>query len=402
MANRIDRGEMKGGLRMHRQLTIRDRVILQYSIENDSSASSASLAAKLKCHPSTVFRELKRNRISTLSKKERFMKQPSTVCLKLDRFPFVCNPCPHRLKCSKTIRIYDAYEADRIANHSLRQLRSHPYLATQDLKRLNEKISPRVQSHQSLYHILSSDPSIPVCESTLRRYIDKGYLDCRNLDLPRTVRFPYTPPSKRPPRKRINVSILVNRTYQDYIDYSATQSRVTLQLDTVIGKTTDTKCLLTLYEPLSKFQWGYMVHRSATDVNAKLSRLIDTLIQANHLFFDCLLTDNGSEFQHLPLLETSSSGEIRLRVFFCDPYASYQKGGCERNHSLIRYLIKKGESLDFVTQSEIDLVFSHINAQRRKSLAGKSPLQGFEARFHFHPSVFVDLVRVDDFQIKLK
>jgi len=104
----------------------------------------------------------------------------------------------------------------------------------------------------------------------------------------------------------------------------------------------------------------------------------------------------------MPTIETSATGEVRFRVFYCDPYASYQKGGCKRNHSLLRYLIKKGESLDFVTQSEIDLAFSHINAQRRKSLAGKSPLQAFEARLHFHPSVFIDLVMVDDFHIKLK
>lgn len=387
---------------MHHQLTIRDRVILQYSIENDNSASCASIAEKIHCHPSTVYREVMRNRIVTLSKKERFMRQPTTSCLKLDRFPFVCNPCPHRFKCSKRILMYDAYEADRSANHTLRHLRSHPHLSAQDLKQLNAKVSPRVQSHQSLYHILCTDSTIQVCESTVRRYIDKGYLDCRNLDLPRTVRFPYSQPSKRPSRKRINVSILVNRTHQDYLDYTSTQARVTLQLDTVVGKTTDTKCLLTLYEPLTRLQWGYMIHRSAEDVNAKLRSLIDFLIQNHHLFFDCLLTDNGGEFQHLPSLEMSDTGEIRLRVFFCDPYASYQKGGCERNHSLLRYLIKKGESLDFVSQTEIDLAFSHINAQRRKSLAGKSPLQAFEARFHFHPSVFITLIKVDDFHIKLK
>jgi len=198
---------------MHHQLTIRDRVILQFSIESDTSASCRSIAEKLKCHTSTVYREVMRNRIVTLSKKERFMKQPTTSCLKLDRFPFVCNPCSHRLKCSKRILMYDAYEADRSANHTLRHLRSHPHLSSQDLKWLNTQVSPRVQSHQSLYHILSSDPSIPVFESTVRRYIDKGYLDCRNLYLLRILCFPYSAPSKRPSRKRINVAILVNRTH---------------------------------------------------------------------------------------------------------------------------------------------------------------------------------------------
>jgi len=387
---------------MYRHLTIRDRVILQYSLEKQRDLSCILLARNLHCHPSTIFRELKRNVIASVSKSERFMKQPPTPCLKLERFPFVCNPCLHKEKCAKKILIYDAYEADRIAYHNLKQPRAHPLLSSQTLRQLNETVSPRVKAHQSLYHILATDPSIPVCESTLRRYIDKRYLDCQNLDLPRTVRFPHTNSSPRPHRKRINVSLLVNRTYQDYVDYTSSQSRVTLQLDTVIGKTTDTRCLLTLFEPESKLQWGYILHKTAADVNAKLHSLIEQLVQSDRLFFDCLLTDNGAEFQHIPQLETTPEGEVRCRVFFCDPYASYQKGGCERNHALIRYVIKKGESFDFVSQHEIDLLFSHINAQRRKSLAGKSPLQQFEERFHFPPSEFINLVRVEDVQLKLK
>lgn len=82
-----------------------------------------------------------------------------------------------------------------------------------------------------------------------------------------------------------------------------------------------------------------MIYRTSAGVNKALSELIQTLYTSNHLFFDCLLTDNGSEFQSLPLLETTDEGEILTWVFYFDPYSSFQKGGCERNHSLIRYVI---------------------------------------------------------------
>jgi IS30 family transposase len=386
---------------MGKHLTTRDRVILQYQIEHNHHASLQSCAADLKCSESTIYREIKRNAISLGSKKRRFMKDNPVVCTKLKSFPYVCNTCTHKGRCSKEIIDYDAYEADKKTRRLIRDARSHPRISLKELKQLDQLVSERVMNHQSLYHILLSDKRITVSESTLRRYIDKQYLQCRNIDLPRTVRFPHPKTSSRVARKRINIECLVHRTYQDFQDYTHSSSKVMLQLDTVIGKLADKKCLLTCFEPLSKFQWGYLVYKSSASVNHILKTLIDTLYHSNRLFFDCLLTDNGSEFQSLPLLETTDQGEIVTRIFYCDPYASFQKGACERNHSLIRYVIKKGESFDFITQDQINELFSHINSQKRKSLAGKTPFQAFFERFHFHPSEFIPVFEVTPSKIKL-
>lgn len=387
---------------MFRQLTIRDRVILQYQIEHQSNCSCASISQNLNCHPASIYRELKRNGIQLPCKAKNFPHTTIPICKKLLGFPFVCNRCFHFSTCSIQRIAYDAYEADSTARHRLKSMRSHPHMSKEQLQELDRKVSERVRAHQSLYHIMTTDPSITQSESTLRRYIDKRYLSCQNIDLPRTIRFPYQKELRQTPRKRINIEFLVNRTYQDYLDYTATKPRVVLQLDTMIGKRNDSKVLLTLYEPQSKFQWGVLIHRTATSVNQVIQTLIETLLNQNHLFFDCLLTDNGAEFQSLPLVENDSNGIIRCRVFYCDPYASYQKGGCERNHSLARYLIKKGESLDFVFQDEINELFSHINSQRRKSLKGLSPFQRFIELFHFTPSEFIPIFEIDPKLIKLK
>lgn len=387
---------------MGKHLTIKDRVIIQYQIEHYHNISCFSISKDLKCIESTVYRELKRNSVHRVSRQKVFNHGPLYPCPKLNTFPFVCNGCTHKPRCSKEIIEYDAYEADRKANQNLHNSRRHPQLTEKELNELNQLISERVMNHQSLFHILQSDQRIHVSESTLRRYIDRQYLDCRNIDLPRTVRFPYKKTSTKVQRKRINIEVLVNRTFQDYQDYRHSTLRTVLQLDTVIGSTKDTKCLLTLYEPQTKFQWGYIIHKTAASVNHVLADLILTL-QTNHqLFFDCLLTDNGAEFQSLPLLETTSDGEIVCRVFYCDPYSSFQKGGCERNHSLIRYVIRKGESFDFVSQDEVNELFSHINSQKRKSLSGKTPFQAFFERFHFNPSDFIPVFEVPSSKIKLK
>lgn len=387
---------------MFNQLTIRDRVILQYQLEHQAHCNCASISRILECHPASVYRELKRNALKLPCKANYFPHTTLPTCKKLNDFPFVCNSCFHVSTCSNQRVAYDAYEADHLSRHRLKATRSHPQMSKEQLNDLDQRISQRVRDHQSLYHIMTTDPSITQSESTLRRYIDKRYLSCQNIDLPRTIRFPYQKEARQAPRKRINIELLVNRTYQDYLDYTATKPRVVLQLDTMIGKRNDSKVLLTLYEPQSKFQWGILINRSAFAVNQVVQELIQTLIRQNHLFFDCLLTDNGAEFQSLPLVENGSNGESHCRVFYCDPYASYQKGGCERNHSLARYLIKKGESLDFVFQDEINQLFSHINSQRRKSLKGLSPFQRFIELFHFSPSEFLAVFEIDPNVIKLK
>ncbi len=387
---------------MRKHLTTRDRVIIQYQIEHYRDTSLKSLAFDLKCHESTIFRELKRNVVNRGSKVRKYMGGHPEACPKLKQFPYVCNVCPHKSRCTKDILEYDAYEADKKAYRLVRDARSHPRITVKQLKELDSLVSERVMNHQSLYHILQCEKRIQVSESTLRRYIDHQYLQCRNIDLPRTIRFPNAKTSTRVSRKRINVQFLVNRTFQDYQDYTHSTLRVVIQVDTVIGKSADSKCLLTCFEPVSKFQWGYIVYKSAKSVNQALSDMIQTLYTSNRLFFDCILSDNGAEFQSLPLLETTDEGEILTRVFYCDPYSSFQKGGCERNHSLIRYVIKKGESFDFVSQDEINLLFSHINSQKRKSLSGKSPFQAFFECFHFNPSEFIPVFEVPSSKIKLK
>ncbi len=128
---------------------------------------------------------------------------------------------------------------------------------------------------------------------------------------------------------------------------------------------------------------GIKVNRVAFNVNQVIEQLIKQLKASSRLFFDCILTDNGQEFQHLPRLEDNQDGEFLIRIFYCDPYASYQKGGCERNHALVRRMIKKGESIQLYSQQTIDDIFSNLNSHKRQSLGNKSPFEMFRHLFGF-------------------
>lgn len=89
--------------------------------------------------------------------------------------------------------------------------------------------------------------------------------------------------------------------------------------------------------------------------------------------FPVILTDNGHEFMDISGMERSINGGIRTKIFFCEPNRSDEKGACENNHKLIRYIIPKGTSLEPYMQADINLMMNHINSYSRRSLHSKTP-----------------------------
>lgn len=62
-------------------------------------------------------------------------------------------------------------------------------------------------------------------------------------------------------------------------------------------------------------------------------------------------------------------------MYYCDPRASYQKGGLERNHEFIRYFSPQGKSLDDYTQFNINRMINNINNTARDGLNGRTPYE---------------------------
>ena len=91
-------------------------------------------------------------------------------------------------------------------------------------------------------------------------------------------------------------------------------------------------------------------------------------------FWNTLTRDNGSE----NVLHEESD----VPSFFCDPYASWQKGGVENLNGLVREYLPKRSNLDTVEQEEILLIQEKLNNRPRKSLGYKTPNEIFnEVRF---------------------
>lgn len=56
----------------------------------------------------------------------------------------------------------------------------------------------------------------------------------------------------------------------------------------------------------------------------------------------------------------------RTNIYYCDPVRSGQKGGVENAHTMLRMVLPKGTSFEFLAQWDVNLTVNHINSTPRE------------------------------------
>lgn len=299
------------------------------------------------------------------------------VCLKLQKPPYVCNGCKERSGCKLRRHLYDAKfaqnEYEAVRSESRQGFATEPA----ELRRIDDIISPLVKQGQSIHQICTNNADIIMLdERTIYNYIDAGLLSVGNLDLPRKVR--YRARKKKKPL-RVDKQCHLGRTYEDFLEYMELHPDIpVVEMDSVEGKKGG-KVLLTLFFRNSNLMLAYIrdsnTARSVTEIIEGLYQQLgrETFCR----LFPVILTDRGSEFTDPVSLECDEWGEVRTRIFYCDPQRSDQKGGIEVTHEFIRRILPKGTSFNHLTQDDISLMMSHINSYTRKKLNNRSAHQLF-------------------------
>ena len=293
------------------------------------------------------------------------------ICPNLKKFPWVCNGCPKATGCHLNKFYYYADEAHKDYRLTLRETREGINLTPDEFKALNHTVSTYVKSGQPIYHIFASN-ELPVSERTIYNYFEKGYLDAKNIDLRRKVAYKKRYQHKAD--KTLLRKIKQGRTYEDYQEYIRNNPDSSIvEMDTVISAGECNKILLTLHFVKYHFQLAYILDsKEVINITACINNLCNRIgIDFFKKLFEVILTDNGTEFSDPESIEFEpETGELRSKVFFCHPYASREKGHCEKNHEYIRYILPKGTSFNFLTQDKCDLMMSHINSTKRPSVNG--------------------------------
>lgn len=93
----------------------------------------------------------------------------------------------------------------------------------------------------------------------------------------------------------------------------------------------------------------------------------------NELPVNSISLDNGSEFSEFHALEE----ELHTQVYFAEPHKPWQRGTNENTNDLIRFFFPKGFDFRTITQADVDAVVDLINNRPRKCLGWRSPAEVF-------------------------
>lgn len=137
--------------------------------------------------------------------------------------------------------------------------------------------------------------------------------------------------------------------------------------DTVVMRQKRGDGLSVQYERKLKLTRMHRVHdRSAGETAQAIWQTLDSLPQD---LMKSITFDNGLEGSCHLTFRTSYG----IETFFCDAYASWQKGGVENTNGLIREYFPRGTNLAMVTNAEIQAVEDRLNNRPRKALNFQTP-----------------------------
>ena len=139
------------------------------------------------------------------------------------------------------------------------------------------------------------------------------------------------------------------------------------EMDIVVGKGTN-HCIVTLVERVTGATIiGRLRSRKVVDVNRRAIELI----AAHPGLFITITVDNGPEFHGYKEIEAATG----VKIYFANPYASWERGTNENTNGLIRQYIPKRTCMKRLTQERCNAIASALNNRPRKRHAFRTPLE---------------------------
>lgn len=360
---------------MKRRLSVENRMLIEQLLRLNYKLKD--IAFYVDSTSSTVSREIKKRRITG--------KGDFKECDKTNRFPYVCNGCELKTRCRKKKYYYNYIKAQKNYDYLLEKSRIGIDMSIDEIDYWNDYFKDKIKNkNQPITHLFNNiKDEFPKSIQTFYNYVHKGYFSSINDEmLPRAYSYK---PRKRTNEKstiRFDNAIRTGRTLKDMKEYIEIHPNSNIvEMDTVIGKFEDKKCILTLYFRNSKLMLMFLIDKykpnSVSNVFKNLRKQLGS--ETFNKLFEIILTDNGWEFSKPEDIEFNSiTDEKEINVFYCEPYCSWQKGGIERNHEFIRYIIPKGITFDKLNNKNIIDMMNNINNVSRRSLEYKTPYELFK------------------------
>ena len=314
--------------------------------------SNADIAAKLGVHRTTIWRELK-YRI-----KSKIMIRSGNIK-------------------NKPYNVDDAqYDADykRAFSKAVYIVEQYPKLAEFiDGKILNDKWAPDViAGYIESHKLYLQDGFTSISTTTIYRAIHYHLLKSTKKDTRRMLKFntekdcykseKQVSESKKDNSIELRPDVINNR--ERFGDW---------ELDTVVSTAKGKhQCLMTLTDRKIRFEIIARLEGKTKDEVIKKIKKIKAIIKNNlNDIIKSISTDNGTEFSAWKEIQTI----LDTTVYFCHPYASYEKGTNEKHNGIIRYFIPKGSLIEDYSNKDIENIANWMNNYPRKIFGYKTPIE---------------------------
>ncbi|MCT8089284.1 IS30 family transposase [Acinetobacter sp. C_4_1] len=140
-----------------------------------------------------------------------------------------------------------------------------------------------------------------------------------------------------------------------------------LEIDTIVGKNHQ-QSLVSIVDRKTGYLWLKKCStRKAEEICQATIRLLEPIKEQ----LKTITADNGKEFS----LHEYAAQELDVDWYFADPYSAWQRGTNENTNGLIRQYVRKGSDLNDYTDAYIAEITQRLNHRPRKRLGFKSPSQ---------------------------
>lgn len=299
-------------------------------------------------------------------------------CKRNTRFPYVCNGCPSLKECNLNKYYYNANKAQEEYKSNVSVYKQGIKTSTLEMKDLDYHIRQAVNNGHSI-SVGIKEYNLNKSVSTIYRYIDKGLLSVKNIDLKRKVRYK-TRKNKKIEKVNCEYDYLKGRDYETFSELIKSDPTLSFwQMDTIEGtKGANEAVILSLLHNKSNLQLYFKLESKTIK---EVTRIFDDIKKqlGNVLFseiFGIILTDNGCEFKDPLSIEIERlTGEKLVSIYYCQARRSDQKGKCEKNHEHLREMVPKGISFNNYSVDDINHISLMVNNYPRLMFNYKSPIE---------------------------
>jgi IS30 family transposase len=144
--------------------------------------------------------------------------------------------------------------------------------------------------------------------------------------------------------------------------------------DTVVGKG-HSGCIATFVERKSGYLKAVKLERGTAEAFAAAAE--SSFCNVPPRYRRTLTLDNGSEMSNYEQIERQN----QLQIYFAQPYHSWERGTNENTNGLLRFYFPKKMSFAHVSQEQLDVAVKQLNTRPRKRLDYKTPEQVFRAKW---------------------